>query len=70
VLRRSGRDIPLSRVNDVAFEQGVIDRLFRAGTLKVSAASEEGTVVFADIPDIHHVALRMNELVRAVGGGR
>jgi len=70
VLRRSGRDIPLTRVNDVAFEQGVVDRLFRAGTLKVSAASEEGTVVLVDIPHIHEVSLQMNELVREVRDGR
>jgi uncharacterized membrane protein YdbT with pleckstrin-like domain len=70
VLRRSGRDIPLTRVNDVAFEQGILDRLFRAGTLRVSAASEEGTVVLVDIPRIHEVSLRMNELVRQVRDGR
>jgi uncharacterized membrane protein YdbT with pleckstrin-like domain len=71
VLRRSGRDIPLTRINDVAFEQGILDRLVGAGTLKVSAASEEGTVVLVDIPRIHQVSLRMNELVREVReGGR
>jgi uncharacterized membrane protein YdbT with pleckstrin-like domain len=67
VFRRSGRDIPFTRVNDVAFEQGILDRMVKAGTLKVSAASEEGTVVLVDIPDVHQVALRMNELVRHVG---
>jgi uncharacterized membrane protein YdbT with pleckstrin-like domain len=66
VLRRSGRDIPLTRINDVAFEQGIVDRMFGAGTLKVSAASEEGTVILVDIPRIHQVSLRMNELVREV----
>lgn len=69
VLRRSGRDIPLTRINDVAFEQGIVDRLVGAGTLKVSAASEEGTVILVDIPDIHQVSLRMNELVREVHEG-
>jgi uncharacterized membrane protein YdbT with pleckstrin-like domain len=69
VLRRSGRDIPLTRINDVAFEQGILDRLVGAGTLKVSAASEEGTVVLVDIPRIHQVSLRMNELVRKVREG-
>jgi uncharacterized membrane protein YdbT with pleckstrin-like domain len=66
VLRRSGRDIPLTRINDVAFDQGIVDRIVGAGTLKVSAASEEGTVVLKDIPHIHQVSLRMNELVRDV----
>lgn len=65
VLRRSGRDIPLSRINDVAFEQGLLDRMARAGTLRVSAASEEGTVVMRDIPRIHEVTAKLNELVRA-----
>jgi hypothetical protein len=34
----------------------------------VSAASEEGTVVLRDIPHVHDVALRMNEMVREVRG--
>ena len=37
------------------------------GTLRVSAASEEGTVVLVDIPQVHDVSLRMNELVRQIG---
>lgn len=68
VLRRSGRDIPLNRINDVAFDQGILDRMVGCGTLRVSAASEEGTVVLKDIPHVHQVSLRMNELVRQIGG--
>ena len=64
VIRRSGRDIPLSRVNDVAFDQGLLDRMVRAGTLRVSAASERGTVVLRDIPNIHEVTTTLNALVR------
>jgi uncharacterized membrane protein YdbT with pleckstrin-like domain len=67
IIRRSGRDIPLERINDVAFDQGLLDRMVGAGTLRVSAASEEGTVVLRDIPHIHQVSLRMNELVRETG---
>lgn len=48
----------------MAFEQGILDRLVGAGTLKVSAASEEGTVILKDIPDIHKVSLKVDELVR------
>jgi len=70
VVRRSGRDIPLARVNDVAFEQGILDRIVRAGTLRVSAASEDGTVVLKDIPQIHEVSLQMNQLVRHVRDAR
>jgi membrane protein YdbS with pleckstrin-like domain len=65
VIRRSGRDIPLMRINDVAFEQGVLDRMVHSGTLRVSAASEEGIIVLRDIPRIHEFTRALNELVRA-----
>lgn len=45
VIRRSGRDIPLTGITDVAFEQGILDRMTSAGTLRVSAASEHGVIV-------------------------
>lgn len=64
VLTRRGRDIPLDRVNDVAFEQGILDRMVRAGTLKVSAASEYGIVVLRDIPQVHGFVLTMNSLIK------
>lgn len=66
VFRRSGQDIPLTRINDVAFEQGILDRISKAGTLKVSSASEHGTVVLRDIPHIHDVTTTLNGLVREV----
>ena len=55
-------------MNDVAFEQGIFDRIVGAGTLKVSAASEEGTVVLRDIPDIHKVTTTLNGLAREAQG--
>jgi len=64
VIRRSGRDIPLSRINDVAFAQGLLDRMAHAGTLRVSAASDDGTIVLRDIPHIHEVTTTLNALVR------
>lgn len=64
VIRRRGRDIPLYRVNDVAFDQGLVDRMVKAGTLRVSAASEEGIVVLTDIPEVHQFVLTMNALIK------
>src|SRR6266540_3682637 len=39
VITRTGRDIPLARINDVAYEHGLIDRLLGCGTLVVESAS-------------------------------
>ncbi|MGH8828604.1 MAG: PH domain-containing protein [Jiangellaceae bacterium] len=64
VITRTGRDIPLGRINDVAYEQSLLDRMLRCGTLVVSAASEQGQVRLKDVPSIHTVQLRLSELVR------
>lgn len=64
VVTRTGRDIPLARINDVAYEQSLFDRMLRCGTLVVSAASEQGQVRLTDVPKIHGVQLRLSELVR------
>ena len=49
VFRRSGRDIPLSRINDVAFEQTLWDRMIGAGSLTVESAGERGQETLHDI---------------------
>lgn len=64
VFTRTGRDIPHEHIHDVAYEQSVLDRLLRCGTLVVSSASEQGTVRLHDVPRVHAVQLRLSELVR------
>jgi membrane protein YdbS with pleckstrin-like domain len=64
IVRRTGRDIPLDRINDTAYDQGIVDRMVKCGTLKVSAASEQGTVVLRDIPMVHEFVRTMNVLVK------
>ena len=63
IIRRVGHDIRLERISDVAFDQGILDRLTRCGTLLVSDASERGTAELHDIPNVHEFARTMNELV-------
>ena len=70
IIRRVGRDIALERINDVAFDQGILDRMTRCGTLTVSDASEQGTAVLHDIPKVHEFARTMNDLVRAARSER
>lgn len=56
VLNRSGRDVPLSRVNDVTFEHSVVERvLFKSGTLTVESAGERGQVELDDVPRVEDV---------------
>lgn len=66
IITRTGRDIPLRVINDVAYEMNLNDRILRCGTLVVSAASEQGQVRLRDVPRVHAVQLRLSELVREV----
>jgi membrane protein YdbS with pleckstrin-like domain len=48
-ISKFSMEIPLEAINDVRFEQGVIDRIVGAGSLLISSASTTGTNRFEDI---------------------
>jgi len=48
-IAKRSMEIPLEAINDVRFEQGILDRIVGAGTLLISSASEFGTNSFDDI---------------------
>ena len=49
VLAKSGIEIPLERVNNVSFNQGVFERLIKAGDLLIESGGEDGQQRFTDI---------------------
>jgi uncharacterized membrane protein YdbT with pleckstrin-like domain len=63
ILTRNGRDIPLSRVTDVSFRKGVLDRLLGSGTLIVESAGEHGTLTLTEIPHVERVSATLFQLV-------
>ncbi len=63
ILTRSGRVIPLSRINDVSFERNLNDRLLGCGTLVIHNASEEAGLELRDIPRIEAFHRTVSNLV-------
>jgi uncharacterized membrane protein YdbT with pleckstrin-like domain len=63
IVTRRGRDIPLTRINDVSFEKGPLDRLLGAGRLVVESAGEHGQIVLRDIPHVEQVQSTLFRLV-------
>jgi uncharacterized membrane protein YdbT with pleckstrin-like domain len=63
IITRRGRDIPLTRINDVSFEKGLLDRLLGAGRLVVESAGEHGQIVLRDIPRVEYVQATLFKLV-------
>jgi uncharacterized membrane protein YdbT with pleckstrin-like domain len=55
VLSRRGRDIPLTRVNDVSFQHTLVERMLRCGTLTIESAGEHGQVVLPEVPAVERV---------------
>jgi uncharacterized membrane protein YdbT with pleckstrin-like domain len=63
ILTRNGRDIPLSRITDVSFRKGLLDRLLGCGTLVVESAGEHGELALTAIPHVEQVSALLFQLV-------
>ena len=63
ILTRTGRVIPLSRINDVAFEKNLNDRILGCGTLVIHDASEQAGLELRDIPHIEDLHRTVTGLV-------
>ncbi|MGH3496160.1 MAG: PH domain-containing protein [Nocardioidaceae bacterium] len=69
VFSRSGRVIPLQRVNDVAYEKGIFDRMLGCGTLSIRDASETGGMVLHDVPQVESVHHTISDLLFSLHDG-
>jgi membrane protein YdbS with pleckstrin-like domain len=68
VLVRRGHDMPLSRISDIAYEFGIVDRMLGCGTLIVADASTDGQIRLHDIPDVEETQRRVNQLLQEAHG--
>ena len=49
VLAKSGREIPLERLNDITVNQSIFERLIGAGDLMIESGGERGQSHFTDV---------------------
>lgn len=63
ILSRSGRDFPLTRISDVSFSHGPVDRLLGCGRLVVESPGEHGQLVLTEIPRVAFVQSTLFQLV-------
>lgn len=69
VLRRTGREIPIGRVQDVTYHQTIVERIVRAGSLTVESAGRHGQDPFPDISKPDQVQSLINRIVTQSAGG-
>ena len=63
VVAKHGREIPLERLNDISFHQGVFERMIGAGDLMIESGGERGQQSFTDI---RRPAQVQNEIYRQI----
>ena len=50
IIARSGIEIPLENINNVIFNQNIIERVLKSGDLLIESAGESGQSEFSNIP--------------------
>jgi uncharacterized membrane protein YdbT with pleckstrin-like domain len=63
IVTRTGRDVPLYRLNDVHFENTLADRLTGSGDLVLESAGEQGQLRFVDVPHVENVQRTIYQLI-------
>src|SRR5687767_898831 len=63
IVSRTGREIPLERINDVSFSQSLFQRMLRAGDLLVESGGERGQSSYGHFADPQGI---QNEIHRAI----
>ena len=70
VLRHTGRDISLQRINDVGFTESLWDRMVGAGSLTIESAGEQGQETLTNIPHSDQMQQQLNQLIEQDGERR
>jgi uncharacterized membrane protein YdbT with pleckstrin-like domain len=63
ILAKTGKDLPLIRINDVSYQRSLTDRMLGCGTLNIQTAADNGTITLDDVPDVERVHVIMSELL-------
>jgi len=63
ILSKSGKDITLSKITDVSFEQTLLDRIINSGSLRIESAGDSPDEKLRNIPHSNHVQQLINRLI-------
>ena len=63
VFAKHGIEIPLARVNNVNFSQGILERLVGAGNLMIESGGEDGQSHFTDVREPQQIQRIIHEQI-------
>ncbi len=65
LLTKSGRDVPLSKINNVSFEVPLMGRILNYGYLDIQSAGENDGLRIKDVPSVEAIQRDVYELSEA-----
>ncbi len=65
IISRQGKDMPLSKVNNVSFSVPAMGRLLNYGALVIQSAGENDGLTIADVPDVEDIQRNVYEYIEA-----
>lgn len=63
ILSKVGKDITLSKITDVSFEQTLLDRIISSGSLRIESAGDSPDETLRNIPHSNEVQQLINRLI-------
>ena len=63
ILTKTGKDITLSKITDVSFQQTLLDRMIGSGSLHIESAGDSPDEDLANIPHSNEVQQLVNRLI-------
>ena len=63
ILTKNGKDITLSKITDVSFQQTLLDRIIRSGSLHIESAGDSPDENLTNIPRSNEVQQLINRLI-------
>ena len=62
VIRRTGHDLPLTRISDIQIEKNFDDRIFGCGTLALQTSANDPLLLW-DVPKVEMVQVEISNLL-------
>ena len=65
IITRQGKDMPLSKVNNVSFFVPAMGRILNYGELVIQSAGENDGLTVRDVPDVEEIQRQVYEFIEA-----
>ena len=65
IITRTGRDMPLAKINDVSFGVPAMGRILNYGELRIQSAGENEGLTIKDVPDVEDIQRDVYRFIEA-----